>query len=62
MSDDPREDPRWELVRAAAKRPVPTPPGLVERVLRSVGGVRGRLTAEPVEPPSTMDEEAPGSD
>lgn len=52
MSDDPREDPRWELVRAAANRPVPTPPGLVERVLRSVGGVRGRLTSEAVELPS----------
>lgn len=45
---DPREDPRWELVRAAARAPVTTPPGLIERVLRSVNGMRGRLLAEPV--------------
>jgi hypothetical protein len=50
-SEDPRTDPRWELVRAAARRHVPTPPGLVERVLRSVGGVRGRRTTPPLELP-----------
>jgi hypothetical protein len=48
---DPRDDPRWELVRAAARRPVPTPYGLIARVLRSVHGVRGRLRAEPMELP-----------
>ncbi|WP_158894374.1 hypothetical protein [Amycolatopsis anabasis] len=48
---DPRDDPRWELVRAAARRPVPTPYGLITRVLRSVQGVRGRLLAEPFELP-----------
>ncbi|WP_410654791.1 hypothetical protein [Amycolatopsis sp. lyj-112] len=52
MSDDPRDDPRWEQVRAAANRPVPTPPGLVERVLRSVGGVRGGHTTPPLDLPS----------
>ncbi|ANN16730.1 hypothetical protein SD37_14395 [Amycolatopsis orientalis] len=52
MSEDPRDDPRWEQVRAAASRPVPTPPGLVERVLRSVGGVRGRHTTSPLDLPS----------
>jgi hypothetical protein len=40
--EDPRDDPRWELVRAAARRPVPTPYGLLARVLNSVQGVRGR--------------------
>lgn len=52
MSEDPRDDPRWEQVRAAASRPVPTPPGLVERVLRSVGGVRGKHTTAPLDLPS----------
>lgn len=52
MSEDPRDDPRWEQVRAAASRPVPTPPGLVERVLRSVGGARGRHTTAPLDLPS----------
>ncbi|MFI5608191.1 hypothetical protein [Amycolatopsis sp. NPDC051903] len=33
---DPERDPRWELVRAAAHRRVATPPGLVDRVLRSL--------------------------
>jgi len=37
---DPERDPRWDAVRAAARRRVPTPPGLVERVLRAVA--RGR--------------------
>lgn len=49
---DPERDPRWELVRAAARTRVPTPPGLVERVLRSVGGVRGRRGAPPLPLPS----------
>ncbi|SFQ60222.1 hypothetical protein SAMN05421810_110150 [Amycolatopsis arida] len=48
---DPRDDPRWELVRAAARVPVPTPPGLIARVLRSVHGVRGRMTAVPLRIP-----------
>ncbi|MFI9451420.1 hypothetical protein [Amycolatopsis sp. NPDC052450] len=52
MSEDPRDDPRWEQVRAAASRPVPTPPGLVERVLRSVGGARGKHTTAPLDLPS----------
>ncbi|WP_116041070.1 hypothetical protein [Amycolatopsis palatopharyngis] len=47
--EDPRDDPRWDLVRAAARAPVPTPPGLIARVLSSVRGVRGRLLAEPLE-------------
>ncbi|OZM71072.1 hypothetical protein CFN78_21600 [Amycolatopsis antarctica] len=45
---DPRDDPAWGLVRSAAAATVPTPPGLVSRVLRSVRGVRGRLHGEPV--------------
>jgi uncharacterized alkaline shock family protein YloU len=40
---DPEQDPRWDAVRAAARRRVPTPPGLVERVLRTVA--RDRRTA-----------------
>jgi hypothetical protein len=48
-TDDPLRDPQWDLVRAAAGTPVPTPPGLVARVLRSVHGVRGTLLAEPLE-------------
>ncbi|MFB9690426.1 hypothetical protein [Amycolatopsis plumensis] len=40
---DPERDPRWDAVRAAARHRVPTPPGLVERVLRAVA--RGRRTA-----------------
>jgi uncharacterized alkaline shock family protein YloU len=40
---DPEQDPRWDAVRAAARRRVPTPPGLVERVLRAAA--RGRRTA-----------------
>ncbi|WP_033291629.1 hypothetical protein [Amycolatopsis jejuensis] len=39
---DPEQDPRWAAVRAAGRHPVPTPPGLVDRVLRSLDGVRGR--------------------
>ncbi|MEV7095601.1 hypothetical protein AB0M80_22415 [Amycolatopsis sp. NPDC051045] len=42
-TEEPERDPRWEAVRAAARRRVPTPPGLVERVLRAVA--RGRRTA-----------------
>ncbi|MGW4834096.1 hypothetical protein ACWEOG_41295 [Amycolatopsis japonica] len=53
MSEDPRDDPRWQQVRAAASRPVPTPPGLVERVLRSVGGVRGGHITAPLDLPSS---------
>ncbi|AGM05245.1 hypothetical protein [Amycolatopsis keratiniphila] len=53
MSEDPRDDPRWQQVRAAASRPVPTPPGLVERVLRSVSGVRGGHTTTPLDLPSS---------
>jgi hypothetical protein len=49
--DDPRDDPRWELVRAAARTTVPTPPGLVNRVLRSVRGVRGQFPTEPIDLP-----------
>ncbi|HWD06753.1 MAG TPA: hypothetical protein VG674_30365 [Amycolatopsis sp.] len=37
---DPEGDPRWALVRAAARRPVATPPGLVDRVLRSLAEER----------------------
>jgi len=33
---DPERDPRWDAVRAAARHRVPTPPGLVDRVLRAV--------------------------
>jgi hypothetical protein len=40
---DPERDPRWDAVRRAAARRVPTPPGLVERVLRAVA--RGRRAA-----------------
>ncbi|MET9000851.1 hypothetical protein [Amycolatopsis sp. Hca4] len=43
MTEDPESDPRWDAVRAAARRRVPTPPGLVERVLRTVA--RSRRTA-----------------
>jgi uncharacterized alkaline shock family protein YloU len=32
-TEDPESDPRWNAVRAAARYRVPTPPGLVERVL-----------------------------
>jgi len=46
---DPRDDPRWSMVRTAARAVVPTPPGLVARVLKSVRGARGKLHAEPVE-------------
>lgn len=49
---DPERDPRWEQVRAAARTRVPTPPGLVERVLRSVNGIRGRRGAPPLPLPS----------
>ena len=49
--EDPRDDPRWELVRAAARTTVPTPPGLVARVLNSVHGLRGQLLPEPIEIP-----------
>jgi hypothetical protein len=49
--DDPRDDPRWELVRAAARTTVPTPPGLVARVLNSVHGLRGQLLSTPIEIP-----------
>ncbi len=45
---DPRDDPRWRLVRAAARTPVATPPGLIDRVLRSVDGLRGSPRGEPV--------------
>ncbi|KDN21094.1 hypothetical protein [Amycolatopsis rifamycinica] len=37
---DPESDPRWDAVRAAARSRVPTPPGLVERVLRAVANNR----------------------
>lgn len=46
--EDPRTDPAWNLVRAAADHPLPPPPGLVDRVLRSVNGARGRLSSEPL--------------
>ncbi|GAA3531752.1 hypothetical protein GCM10022222_13680 [Amycolatopsis ultiminotia] len=46
---DPEHDPRWAAVRAAGRRRVPTPPGLVERVLRSLDGER---SAEPLQLPS----------
>lgn len=42
-------DREWDQVRKAADAPVLTPPGLVDRVLASVHGLRGRITAEPVE-------------
>jgi hypothetical protein len=48
-TSDPREDPQWELVRAAARSVVPTPPGLIARVFRSVQGVRGRLSSSSLE-------------
>lgn len=50
---DPRDDPRWEAVRATAAATVPTPPGLISRVLRSVRGARGTKHGEPV----VLDEE-----
>lgn len=62
MSDDPREDPCWEQVRAAADLPVPTPPGLVERVLRSVGGLTPEAAEPPSEDDSARDEPKPGRD
>lgn len=40
---------RWEAVRETAVTPVPTPPGLVTRVLAAVHGVRPRLGSTPVE-------------
>ncbi|UJW31334.1 Asp23/Gls24 family envelope stress response protein [Saccharothrix sp. AJ9571] len=40
-AEDPTQDPDWHLVHAAARTTVPTPPGLVDRVLRSVRGLRG---------------------
>jgi hypothetical protein len=49
--DDPRDDPRWELVRAAARTTVSTPPGLVNRVLQSVRGLRGHLLSAPIDIP-----------
>ncbi|MEU0537172.1 hypothetical protein [Amycolatopsis tolypomycina] len=42
-TEDPESDPRWDAVRRAAAHRVPTPPGLVERVLRAVA--RGRRSA-----------------
>jgi hypothetical protein len=48
---DPLDDPRWELVRAAARTTVATPPGLVARVLKSVQGVRGNRLAGQLEIP-----------
>lgn len=48
---DPLDDPRWELVRAVARTTVPTPPGLVARVLKSVQGVRGHRLASGLEIP-----------
>ncbi|SEC34952.1 hypothetical protein SAMN04489727_3435 [Amycolatopsis tolypomycina] len=41
-TEDPESDPRWDAVRRAAAHRVPTPPGLVERVLRAVA--HGRRT------------------
>ncbi|WP_199431685.1 hypothetical protein [Qaidamihabitans albus] len=46
---DPLDDPQWEWVRATARAPVPTPAGLIERVLRSVHGVRGTLLSRPLD-------------
>ncbi len=46
-TEDPERDPRWDAVRAAGRRRVPTPPGLVERVLRAVA----RARRAPVEVP-----------
>ncbi|MBW4717461.1 hypothetical protein KZQ38_09815 [Saccharothrix sp. SC076] len=40
---------RWSAVRETAVTPVPTPPGLVERVLAAVRGVRPRPAGAPVE-------------
>ncbi|MEV0675782.1 hypothetical protein AB0I60_04575 [Actinosynnema sp. NPDC050436] len=40
---------RWSAVRETAVTPVPTPPGLVNRVLAAVHGVRPRLGGTPVE-------------
>ncbi|MEU4668481.1 hypothetical protein AB0F91_11005 [Amycolatopsis sp. NPDC023774] len=34
--EDPERDPRWDLVRAVARRHVATPSGLVDRVLRAL--------------------------
>jgi hypothetical protein len=50
-ADDPWHDPQWDLVRATAHTTVPTPPGLVARVLRSINGVRGRAFSKPLEFP-----------
>ena len=36
-------EPRWTAVRESATTPVPTPPGLVTRVLAAVHGVRPKL-------------------
>ncbi|MBB5958359.1 hypothetical protein FHS29_004967 [Saccharothrix tamanrassetensis] len=38
---------RWSSVRLVAVTPVPTPPGLVSRVLAAVHGVRPRLGSAP---------------
>ncbi|MEU4806465.1 hypothetical protein [Actinosynnema sp. NPDC023587] len=40
---------RWDAVRETAVVAVPTPPGLVIRVLAAVRGIRPRLGAPPVE-------------
>ncbi|RKT53501.1 anti-sigma factor family protein [Saccharothrix australiensis] len=40
---------RWAAVRQVAVTPVPTPPGLVSRVLAAVHGVRPRPGSPPVE-------------
>jgi uncharacterized alkaline shock family protein YloU len=46
---DPERDPRWDAVRRAAARRVPTPPGLVERVLRAVARSRRTAVEVPLE-------------
>lgn len=44
-----RQRPAWHMVRAAAEAPVVTPPELVDRVLDSLRGLRGRLSGHAIE-------------
>ncbi|RJQ85250.1 hypothetical protein [Amycolatopsis panacis] len=43
---DPERDPRWAAVRAARRHRVPTPPGLVERVLSSLDDARSARSVQ----------------
>jgi uncharacterized alkaline shock family protein YloU len=44
-----RQRPAWHLVRSAAEAPVVTPPELVDRVLDSLRGLRGRTGGHAIE-------------